>query len=218
MSQTSGHRRLSDEAQNGEPSVAAGRPREDLALAHGYEAQARERANAGRRPPEREPEDQGSDAAGGGAAPAGPRPQPAPPSPETRALARRLQRLESQTRRATWLLLIMGLAVAYTAWAQLVPGQSTVQRTLTESSEVKLVDASGATRLFLRVASDSPVLQLIDRKGNTRLSLGMRLDETPFIDLSDKSGKTRATLEMSEHGEPSLKLYDENGKPSFAIN
>jgi hypothetical protein len=142
----------------------------------------------------------------------------APASRDNQALVARLNRLEQRGRRLVLGLLLLVLLGGYTAWMQIMPGHTAVKRTLVESTELKLVDGSGATRMLLRVASESPVLQLIDREGNTRLALGMRLDETPFIDLSDGNGNTRATLEMNDHGEPSFKLYDNNGKPGFTIN
>lgn len=101
---------------------------------------------------------------------------------------------------------------------QLFPDSVIVKQTLLESEEVKLIDKSGATRLFLRMYSRVPVLQIIDSKGKPRMSIGLRFDDTPFIDLSDHTGKTRATFEMTEDDEPTLRLFDANGETSFAIN
>ena len=93
-----------------------------------------------------------------------------------------------------------------------------VKLTLVESEEVKLVDNTGKTHLFLHMHSRVPVLQLLDTSGKTRMSLGLRFADTPFIDLSDKTGRTRATFEMTAKDEPTLKLFNEDGEVSFAIN
>ena len=138
-------------------------------------------------------------------------------APDTR-LNERLERLErSNTRMRVGLWLSMVAVVALGAHA-LFPAATIVKQTLMESEEVKLVDNSGATRLFLRMYSRVPVLQLLDTNGKPRMSLGLRFDDTPFIDLSDKTGRTRATFEMTEDDEPTLKLFNKEGEVSFAIN
>lgn len=130
----------------------------------------------------------------------------------------RLTKIESQNRRLRLVLLAVILLVAYLGFMQLFPDSVIVKQTLLESEEVKLIDKSGATRLFLRMYSRVPVLQIIDSKGKPRMSIGLRFDDTPFIDLSDHTGKTRATFEMTEDDEPTLRLFDANGETSFAIN
>ena len=107
--------------------------------------------------------------------------------------------------------------VALTA-TSIFPDSILVKQILMESEEVKLVDNTGKTRLFLRMYSRVPVLQLLDTNGKHRMSLGLRFDDTPFIDLSDKTGRTRATFEMTAKDEPTLKLFNEDGEVSFAIN
>ncbi len=133
--------------------------------------------------------------------------------------ASRLEALERQSRRTRFLLLALVLLVGFVAFGRLVPSeQMSMRQTLTESKQLKLVDSSGNTRMFLRIYSHVPVLQLLDSKGKPRLSMGIRFDDTPFIDMSDKSGQTRATFEMTEEDEPTIRLYDEDGRASFTIN
>jgi hypothetical protein len=133
-------------------------------------------------------------------------------------LAERFDLLEkSNTRMRVGLWLSMVAIIALGAHA-LFPAATIVKQTLMESEEVKLVDNSGATRMFLRMYSRVPVLQLLDSNGKPRMSLGLRFDDTPFLDLSDKTGRTRATFEMTEEDEPTLKLFNKDGEVSFAIN
>lgn len=152
---------------------------------------------------------------------------PSPPAPESREeshaeagpwIASRLDRLERQHRRTRVVVVALLLLGAYLVFVELAPRQLVVEKTHVESKELKLTDAAGTTRMFLRMYSDAPVLQLMDSHGQARLSLGMRFDDTPFIALSDGNGQTRATLEMTEGDEPALRLYDANGDPSFHAN
>lgn len=133
-------------------------------------------------------------------------------------LVERLDALERSNRRMRLGLWMSMLAVLLLGGHALFPAATIVKQTLMESEEVKLVDNSGATRLFLRMYSRVPVLQLLDSNGKPRMSLGLRFDDTPFIDLSDKTGRTRATFEMTEDDEPTLKLFNQDGEVSFAIN
>ena len=134
------------------------------------------------------------------------------------ALIARIERLERQARRLRYAVLgAVVFCVALTAHS-VIPDSVIVRQTLMESEEVKLVDNSGNTRLFLRMYSRVPVLQLLDTAGKPRMSLGLRFDDSPFIDLSDKTGRTRATFEMTEEDEPTLKLFNKDGEVSFAIN
>jgi len=133
-------------------------------------------------------------------------------------LRERLSRVERQN---VWMrvsLMLLVLAVGYMAFAQFVPENVFVQRTIMESRELKLVDNAGNTRMFLRMYSRVPVLQLMDPSGKPRLSLGLRFDNTPFIDLSDTTGQTRATLELTKGDQPAIRLYDADGRPTFTIN
>lgn len=147
-----------------------------------------------------------------------------PAHPDTAArdtrggLPARLEQLERQNRRMRLFLLSLFLAVAYLAFAHLPPDNIIVRQVLMESEQLKILDSSGNTRMFLRMYSRVPMLQLLDSRGKPRLSMGMRFDDTPFIDMSDSTGRTRATFEMTEKDEPTIRLYDEEGKPSFTIN
>jgi hypothetical protein len=135
-----------------------------------------------------------------------------------KALDARIGTLERQGRRLRYAVLgAVVFCVALTATG-IFPDSTIVKQTLMESEEVKLVDNTGKTRLFLRMYSRVPVLQLLDTAGKPRMSLGLRFDDTPFIDLSDKTGRTRATFEMTEKDEPTLKLFDAGGDVSFSIN
>lgn len=145
-------------------------------------------------------------------------PQPGVGAAEVAQLVDRIGVLERQGRRLRYAVLAaVVFCVALTAHS-VFPESTIVKQTLMESEEVKLVDNSGHTRLFLRMYSRVPVLQLLDGMGKPRMSLGLRFDDTPFIDLSDKTGRTRATFEMTEKDEPTLKLFNADGEVSFAIN
>lgn len=133
-------------------------------------------------------------------------------------LMARLEHLERQNRRTRVVLGALLALSAYLAFSALAPGQLVVEKTRLESQELKLTDASGTTRLFLRMYSDAPVLQLMDSRGEPRLSLGVRFDDRPFISLSDGEGRTRASMGMTEADQPAIRLYDANGAPSFQIN
>ena len=145
-------------------------------------------------------------------------PHPGVGAAEVAQLVDRIGVLERQGRRLRYAVLAaVVFCVALTAHS-VFPESTIVKQTLMESEEVKLVDNSGHTRLFLRMYSRVPVLQLLDGMGKPRMSLGLRFDDTPFIDLSDKTGRTRATFEMTEKDEPTLKLFNADGEVSFAIN
>ena len=139
-------------------------------------------------------------------------------TPGNTPLAERLSRLERQNRYNRLMFLATLVLTTYLAMSLLAPRPVTVQKVITESDEVKLLDSSGTTRLYLRMYSHEPILQVMDSAGSPRLSLGLRFDDTPFIDLYDGAGRTRATFQMSEDDEPALRLYDEQGEPSFTIN
>jgi hypothetical protein len=133
-------------------------------------------------------------------------------------LTARIERLERQARRSRYAMLgAVVFCVALTAHS-VIPDSVIVRQNLMESEELKLVDTSGNTRMFLRMYSRVPVLQLLDTAGKPRMSLGLRFDDSPFIELSDKTGRTRATFEMTEKDEPTLKLFNKDGEVSFAIN
>lgn len=134
------------------------------------------------------------------------------------ALFDRVERLERGNRWLRYIGVVLALVVIVLAYDRVFPEGVTVHKTLLESKELKLLDADGNPRLFLRMYSRVPVLQLMDHKGKPRMSLGLRFDDSPFIDLSDKTGRTRATLEMTEHDAPALRLFDEHGNVKFQIN
>jgi hypothetical protein len=135
------------------------------------------------------------------------------------SLQGRLERVERQQRvlRMVALFVIL-VAVGYWAVKELVARPVTVKKILLESQEVKLVDAEGNTRFFLRLYAKVPILQLLDSAGKPRMSLGLRFDDTPFIDLSDKNGETRAVFEMTAEDAPTLRILDRNGHTTFQIN
>ncbi|NKC12993.1 MAG: hypothetical protein GKR94_12555 [Gammaproteobacteria bacterium] len=134
------------------------------------------------------------------------------------AMETRIGQLEHQAKRLRYSMFAAILLIAFLIINQFSPANVTVQQTLMESKEFKLIDNSGNTRLFLRMYSKVPVFQLLDSNGKPRMSLGLRFDDTPFIDLSDKIGRTRATFEMTQEDAPTLKLFNEDGDVSFAIN
>ena len=129
----------------------------------------------------------------------------------------RLDLLEKKNRVMRWLLAGVVILAAYLAVRGVAPPSITVEKALLESREVKLLDAQGKPRFFLRMYSRVPVLQLIDTKGKPRMSLGLRFDDTPFIDLSDGKGRTRASFEMTREDEPMLRLMDERGDTTFKL-
>ena len=154
-----------------------------------------------------------------------PEPPPEDSKQETREggkaavnLDARLDRLEKQNK---WMRVAMVLLVVVTAYFGLdrvIPASVMVQKNMTDSQQVKLVDSAGNTRFFLRMYSRVPVLQLLDTSGKPRMSLGLRFDDTPFLDLSDKTGTTRATFEMTAEDEPTLRLFNADGTATFKIN
>jgi hypothetical protein len=93
-----------------------------------------------------------------------------------------------------------------------------VHRSLLESRELELLDASGRSRAFVRVYANAPVMQLLDAQGKVRLSLGLRFDDTPFIELSDDTGTTRASLKVGSGGDPELRMYNGDGESTFSVN
>jgi hypothetical protein len=143
---------------------------------------------------------------------------PASQAPGADQLLERMGKLERANGRMRWGMALALVAVFALGMNAFFPAATIVKQTLMESKEVKLVDNTGATRLFLRMYSRVPVLQLLDTNGKPRMSLGLRFDDTPFMDLSDKTGRTRATFEMTQDDEPTLKLFNSEGEVSFAIN
>lgn len=133
-------------------------------------------------------------------------------------LSARLDRVERQNGWMKLLVLVLSLGGAYALYDTLFPEGVLIQKTMMESKELKITDADGNPRLFLRMYSRVPVLQLMDGNGRPRMSLGLRFDDTPFIDLSDQRGNTRATLEINQKDAAALRLYDEKGDVSFEIN
>ena len=133
-------------------------------------------------------------------------------------LSTRLDRVERQNGWLKFLVLVLTLGATYTLYNEIFPDGVLIQKTMMESKELKITDADGNPRLFLRMYSRVPVLQLMDGNGRPRMSLGLRFDDTPFIDLSDQRGNTRATLEINQEDAAALRLYDENGEVSFKIN
>lgn len=140
-------------------------------------------------------------------------PPPGRPPPEHE---QRLLRLERQNRWMKLALVLVLLLVGLLILDRLPP-DAIVRQTLMESRELKLVDADGTPRLFLRMYSRVPVLQVLDRNGKPRISMGLRFDDTPFLDLSDKRGDTRVSLEITADDKPKLELFDRNGDTSFKI-
>jgi hypothetical protein len=140
-------------------------------------------------------------------------------NPEPDAIGPRVARLERQlgVYKLLFLLVVATLAGYWTVGKFSEPSV-TVKKIMLESQEVKLVDAEGNTRFFLRLYSKVPILQLIDNNGKPRMSLGLRFDDTPFIDLSDQNGDTRAVLEMTSDDEPTLRMLDRQGNTTFQIN
>ena len=143
---------------------------------------------------------------------------PAPDGQDLQTLAKRVDRVERQNGWLKLAVLVFALGGGYALYDKVFPEGVLIQKTVLESKELKLIDADGNPRLFLRMYSRVPVLQLMDGHGKPRMSLGLRFDDTPFIDLSDRQGSTRATLEINEEDAAALRLYDEKGEISFKIN
>lgn len=131
-------------------------------------------------------------------------------------LAQRLHRAERQSRWLKYTLLLMAPLLVYVFIGQELPERLIQREPLVAADRMQLFDASGHTRMYMRVYSGVPVVQLIDENGKPRLSLGLRYDDSPFISLADVTGQTRATLQVGEDDRPALKLFDENGDPSFS--
>ena len=134
------------------------------------------------------------------------------------SIRRRLERVERQNRWMRLGFLLLLLLGGYAVSDKLDFDRVVVTQTLLESEELKLLDAGGKPRLFLRMYSRVPVLQVLDASGKPRMSLGLRFDDTPFIDLSDRQGRTRATFEMTDEDAPAMRLMDEDGNTTFRIN
>ena len=133
-------------------------------------------------------------------------------------MCRRLDQLEKRNRVMRWLVVGVVVLATYLAVRGFAPASMTVQRALLESKEVKLLNARGKPRFFLRIYSSVPVLQRIDTHGKPRMSRGLRLDDAPFIALSDGKGRTRASFEMTREDEPMLRLVDEGGNTTLQLN
>ena len=131
-------------------------------------------------------------------------------------LAQRMHRAERQSRWLKIVLLIMAPLLVYVFVGHELPDQLVRKEPLVAANHMRLYDADGNARLYMRVYSGVPVVQLIDEKGKPRLSLGLRYDNSPFISLSDTGGQTRATLQVGEDDRPALRLFDEQGEPSFS--
>jgi hypothetical protein len=140
------------------------------------------------------------------------------PEPKLDTLHERLERVERQNRWLRYGFVILFGAMAYLAIQRYLPENIIVRQTLMESEELKLVDPSGNTRMFVRMYSRVPVLQLLDKSGKARMSMGLRFDDTPFLNLADRTGRTRASFEMNEQDEPTLRIFDRSGNPTFKIN
>jgi hypothetical protein len=143
------------------------------------------------------------------AAAAPPQPSSAyPTAPVEDSIATRLAAVERHNRRIRRLGLATLVALGCATAGYLTLGGATVHRSLLESRELELLDASGRSRAFVRVYANAPVMQLLDAQGKVRLSLGLRFDDTPFIELSDDTGTTRASLKVGSGGDPELRMYN----------
>lgn len=137
-------------------------------------------------------------------------------------LVRRIERLEGQNRRLTVaiavaLILIVALAM--------MPYLRTASAVVTE--DIRLIDASGATRAQLGMSGDEPMLVFYDRAGGTRAAFN-----TEVIALFDeRSGVFRAGLEAgglqfadsngrvrSEVDWETVRFFDENSVPCSLMN
>ncbi len=108
------------------------------------------------------------------------------------------------------------------------------------TSELRLTDDTGRTRLLLTLMRGKPRLFMLDEAGEYRLEMGLGETGEPHIwlrdqdgaakvqvvltpkglpafRLADHQGQERATIGLSDSGHPTMILRDENGRDRLAL-
>ena len=138
---------------------------------------------------------------------------------ETEArLGRRLDALESQRQKLTWMTRLMGagLAVTLIALVLVLTRASGDHESLTAGTlfaeEVVLRDADRITRGRLGMDSDGQVqFSLSDRDGRGRIRLTVLEDGSPGVTITDSDARPRAVLGYLPDGTTSLVFADDEG-------
>jgi hypothetical protein len=122
------------------------------------------------------------------------------------AILSRLAAVESAQRR--WRR--FALAAAATALGAAIVGMSAPPTRVVEAQVIRVLDASGKTRMILAAGEDGPSVALLDEKGRLRANLGVSRDG-PSLDLLDQSESPRAQLTVDGEQDPHLDFTDAKG-------
>ncbi|MDR2353453.1 MAG: hypothetical protein LBF22_09920 [Deltaproteobacteria bacterium] len=95
------------------------------------------------------------------------------------------------------------------AQAQSPPNPS---QTALLAGELRLVDATGRTRLLMTLLRGKPRLLMLDDNGEYRLELGLGDTGEPHVWLRDSDGASKVQLALTSKGLPSITLADQKNR------
>ncbi|MDR0355164.1 MAG: hypothetical protein LBJ64_05460 [Deltaproteobacteria bacterium] len=80
------------------------------------------------------------------------------------------------------------------------------------TSELRLTDDQGRTRLLLTMVRNKPRLFMLDNNGEYRLEMGLGETGEPHVWLRDSDGAAKVQVSLTGKGLPSFTLADQKGR------
>ncbi|MDR3204743.1 MAG: hypothetical protein LBV23_08370 [Deltaproteobacteria bacterium] len=85
------------------------------------------------------------------------------------------------------------------------------------TSELRLNDGGGRTRMLLTLVRDKPRLFMLDSEGEYRLEMGLGESGEPHVWLRDAEGAAKVQVALTGKGLPSFTLADQQGRVRAAV-
>lgn len=137
-------------------------------------------------------------------------------------VAERIERLERQNRRLTWLLVglfpLMALlgVMGFTSAEEQLQGMKNLQVRQLETERLVIRDANGFLRGWLGIAEDGTRLVFYDTNGRQRAGFGMTQRNEPAMAIFDMNQQPRIVMGIAD-GWPGLVIRDDSGLKRIAL-